>query len=379
MEQLRVLHCPTNTAGNAQGLADGERAIGLRSHVVAFHPGPFGMQTDEVLWADDPSLPRRELRRFRLLWRACREFDVIHFAFGLTIMPSWVPRVEYSPASESGALRALWQTYTKLVEQRDLPLLRHLGKTIVVTFQGDDARQGDRLHNFDVSPLATLDEAYYQPEVDAHKRVRIERFARYADQIFALNPDLLHVLPEGASFLPYASVDPQEWKPGPPQRGETVLVHAPSHQGAKGTRFVVEAVDRLRADGIPLQFELVENVDRAEARKTYARATLVVDQLLAGWYGAFAVEAMALGKPAVCFIRRDDLAFVPDEMRRQLPIVNAMPETLYTVLHELLTGPPERLEELGRRGRAYVERWHDPRRIAATARSAYERNRERAA
>jgi hypothetical protein len=30
------------------------------------------------------------------------------------------------------------------------------------------------------------------------------------------------------------------------------------------------------------------------------------------------------------------------------------------------------LREIGRRGRAYVERWHDPRRIAAILKADYE-------
>ena len=31
----------------------------------------------------------------------------------------------------------------------------------------------------------------------------------------------------------------------------------------------------------------------------YAQADLVVDQVLIGWYGALAVETMAMGKPVI--------------------------------------------------------------------------------
>ena len=38
---------------------------------------------------------------------------------------------------------------------------------------------------------------------------------------------------------------------------------------------------------------------RQQARELYARADIVVDQLNAGWYGLFAIESMAYGKPVV--------------------------------------------------------------------------------
>src|SRR6058998_2007963 len=44
-------------------------------------------------------------------------------------------------------------------------------------------------------------------------------------------------------------------------------------------------------------------------------ADLLVDQLLTGWYGAVAVEMMALGKPVVCYLREDDLKFIDSRMR----------------------------------------------------------------
>ena len=51
-------------------------------------------------------------------------------------------------------------------------------------------------------------------------------------------------------------------------------------------------------------------------------------------------------------------------MRAELPIVNANQTNLYEVLKDLLTICRTELIEIGRRGRAYVERWHDPVQIA---------------
>ncbi len=257
---------------------------------------------------------------------------------------------------------------------RELPLLRLAGKGIVVTYQGDDARQGDycRTH-FDIS-IAGVEPGYYTPRSDALKRQMITQFDRYADRIYYLNPDLGWVLPARARFMPYASVDLRAWQPRStekPGHSRPLVVHAPSHRGAKGTRYVLDAVRRLQDEQVPFEFLLVENLSIQEAREAYARADLLVDQLLAGWYGGLAVELMALGKPVICYLREGDLHFIPPGMRQALPLINADPATIYTVLKEWLTTRRGDLPEVGRRSRAYVEQWHDPLKIAATLKSDY--------
>jgi hypothetical protein len=368
---LRVLHTPENTGGHPQGLVEAERKLGLASTGIALHSTPFGYPSDEILLVDDPTLVAREWRRLRLLRRALREFDVVHFNFGLSLTSPYVPPGAAPPNESHAALRRLYRAFTRVVEQRDLPLLKRAGRGIVVTFQGDDARQGDRLARFDVNPLGELPPHYYTPAGDAHKRVRIERWGRWADRIYSLNPDLLHVLPAGSRFVPYASVDPRAWTPSPPAHEVPLVVHAPTHQGIKGTRFVLQALDRLRAEGARFELALVEGRTRDEARTLYERADLVVDQLLLGWYGGVAVEAMALGKPVVCYLRDEDLSFLPEAMRGELPIVRADPSSVYDVLARLIRCGRDELVALGLRSRAYVERWHDPARIAAEVASDY--------
>jgi glycosyltransferase involved in cell wall biosynthesis len=249
-----------------------------------------------------------------------------------------------------------------------------MGKALFMTFQGDDARQGDycRTH-FEVTFASRVPADYYAPASDAAKRRRITRIGRYADGIYALNPDLLHVLPVQARFLPYANVDPRVWQPSvPPDNALPVVVHAPTHRLVKGTDLIVQAVDRLRAEGERFEFVLIEGMSHEEARRAYARADFAIDQLFAGWYGGFAVELMALGKPVISYLREGDLGYLPAEMRGELPVINANPATLYEVLRDWLRAPPARLRERGIRSRAYVERWHDPLKIAARLKHDYE-------
>jgi glycosyltransferase involved in cell wall biosynthesis len=365
MTPIRVLHCPEIVAGNAQQLARAERELGLHSVAVTFDQTAYAYETDEVLFEPGGSPLRHELQRLSLLRRALRDFDIVHFNFGRTITVAPWPDERLDP------LRA---AYSRLVEFRDLPILRRAGKGIVVTYQGDDARQGDYLlAHYDVS-IAHEVTGYYTPSGDAARRRRIHRVDRYADVIFALNPDLLNVLPPRATFLPYASVDIRAWTSLPRNRNDRpVVLHAPTHRGAKGTRFILEAVEQLRADRVDFEFVLVEGLTHQEARKQYERADLLVDQLLAGWYGGLSVELMALGKPVVAYIREEDLNLVPAELRDDLPIINAQPTTIAGVLRRLLTTERALLPDLGARSRAYVERWHDPLEIAHQTKATYER------
>ena len=110
----------------------------------------------------------------------------------------------------------------------------------------------------------------------------------------------------------------------------------------------------------------------ADAVRAYAQADILVDQLLVGWYGGIAVEFMALGKPVVCFVAEEWTdRYAPAGMMADLPIVRAGPESLAGVLRGSSSRPRAELAELGRCGRAFVERWHDPLQLAARLRDAY--------
>lgn len=366
---LRVLHCPTDVGGLPRAFAAAERELGLESRAVTFTQSRLRYASDHVLWQPGERRLSKEWKRWALVVEALRRYDVIHYHFGATLVPGW----EGLPPPGAGATYVLRNRLQRALWMRDLSWFARAGKAVVVSFAGDDVRQGDycRWH-FAVSPAPYVDADYYTPQSDARKRAAVTRFDQHADQLYALTPDLLHVVPERAQFLPTPSVDPRRWQVYPPGAHDVpVVVHAPTHRGVKGTRFVLSAVDRLRAEGVPFEFVLVENLTHREVETLYRRADLCVDQLLVGWYGTLAVEFMAMGKPVICYLREEDQRRIPDPMRRDLPIVSATPDSIYYVLRSCLAGGRVHLRELGRRGRTYVERWHHPLRIAERVKSDY--------
>jgi hypothetical protein len=369
------LHCPWNVAGQSAQLAAAERALGADSRCVVIEETALGFPADEVLATSKPSIGAREIARWRLLFRAISWADVVHFSFGQScLVPHAFPSLGL--VKWRNPLDIVWRLYCRAVWLKDLPLLSALGKTLAVTWQGDDARQRDRsLELFEISIAKAVADGYYQPDSDDWKRKTIAAFARHVPLHYALNPDLLHVLPGQARFQPYACFDPfvvAPSLPSPEASRPLVFLHAPSHRGAKGTGLVLAAAEALRAEGHVFELRLVEGVSRAQALAAYAGADVVIDQLLAGWYGGLGVEAMALGKPVVAYLREQDLHYLDPVMRAELPVMSATADTIADVMRGLIAMDRNGLRARGLAARAFAERWHDPRRLAAQTLADYQ-------
>jgi hypothetical protein len=372
---LRVFHLPWNLGGHAAGLAAAERELGLDSRSIAFEPGRFEFNADETLSAPGQSAIARERLRWRLLDRALREADVVHFNWGESL---FTPPSPDFWKHQSGPLRSrvamgIVGAVRGLFAFHDLATLREAGKIIAVTFQGDDIRQGDvQRARYSHSLADVVAPGYYTTATDRWKRRRIAAFAKYAHLIYALNPDLLHVLPARARFLPYASTDSRAVAPIGTFHSQPRIAHAPSDRRVKGSDLIIGAIETLRAGGHDIELDLVENLPHQDARARYGRADLVIDQLHAGFYGGVAVEAMALGRPALAFLRNDDLVFLPLAMREALPVLNVTPASLTDVLSKLLAEGSAGLARRGAACRAFVEAWHDPRVVAMQTKQDYE-------
>jgi hypothetical protein len=311
-----------------------------------------------------------EIQTWKFLLLNVPSFDIIHYNFGSSIIPAKKIYDPLNPSLEK-VFSAIYELYYYTFSLKELAWLKRLGKKIFVTYQGDDARIGSFVRNhwdvFDRGQISRL------LEIEKYTKRKIKYFDRYADRIYALNPDLLHTLPKRAEFLPYASVDIENWNyVGVNTSNPIKILHAPRKRDSKGTKYVLESVSRLKNEGHNIELILIENVRHDEVKGLYAQADILVDQLLTGWYGGLALELMFLGKPVLCYIREQDLKFVPKQMRDDLPIINVNPHNLYDVLKEFVTVKQHLLPEIGRKSRLYAEKWHDPRKIAEKMKRDYE-------
>ncbi len=381
---MRVLHLPTAVGGGPSGLSQQLKLLGIDSEVWTIDQNYLNYPVDRVLTDAKAPILLQMLRAFGAGAYVFGRWDIIHFNFGSTLFSNGGKLLSMRPASlvRRGAakfLTALLGGAASILQHLELWILRVRRIPVFVHYQGDDARQGDysRAH-FEISIATQVPADYYTPRTDEWKRRQIALMAKYAARIYAVNPDLLNVLPLSAEFVPYGHVAVKEWAPNFTQddRKQLVFAHAPSNRSVKGTDLIVEALAELKAEGYEFTLDLIEGVSNSEALERYRSADILIDQLYAGWYGGVAVEAMALGKPVVVYLRESDFHYLPVEMVQDLPFFRATPTTVKETLRNLMEMPRSELVAVARRSREFVEKWHDPHQIATRIAADYRRGIE---
>ena len=300
---LRVVHCPVNTAGIPWTNVQALRRRGVDARLLVFERYRLHPEGDESLDLAGRGLARRQLAQWRAFARLLRWADIFHFSFGLTLVPKSV----------------------------QFPLLRAARKKSVVHYLGSDIR--------------------------GKTRAELE-WATRADAEVVGSYDAIRWVPHAEVIPP--GIDLAAHPPAPPtDRVRPLVVHAPSSRRRKGTEHVIAACESLDVD-----LELIEGLHHEDAKRRYREADIVVDQLNAGWYGVFAIEAMALGKPVVTFLHTEAVRRTEQAFGVRVPIVNASAESLRDRLGELVAAGPAERRRLGAASRAYVEQVHDLERIA---------------
>jgi hypothetical protein len=366
MKKIKVIHLPTTVGGNPQGISKHLNEIGVKSETWAFEQNYFGYPADKIIKKSDQTFIVGELKRILALSYIFKA-DIIFYNYGSGMFIPFIGTNSRKDSSIKAIFFYIYSIYSRLMANFEVELCRIFNKPIFIQYQGDDARQGDFCKaNFKITFASRVDDNYYNAYSDRAKRKSIEFYAKRTSKIYALNPDLLRVLPEFAEFLPYSNISLVDWTANFNQLEDRPLRigHAPSNRAVKGTELILDALNDLKVTGFKFELVLVEGVSNIEAKEIYKTIDVLVDQLFAGWYGGLAVELMALGKPVIAYIRQDDLHFLPDQMRADLPIIQAEPNTIREVLKTILRMPRAEILEIAKRSRAYVEMWHDPIQIA---------------
>lgn len=161
-------------------------------------------------------------------------------------------------------------------------------------------------------------------------------------------------------------IDASDWRPKASYNsangvsGLVKVYHAPNHRGFKGTEFIVDAVEKLKDEGLHVELILLEHFPNHEVQRLLLEdADILVDQLIYTGHGLNALEGMSTGLVTVSNLDNEEY-LVP--FRRwayfnECPLVSATPETITDVLRKLVTNPELR-ETLGQMGREYVEKYH---------------------
>lgn len=353
---MKVLHLPTSVGGNSYELSRAERKLGLQADVLYQTQNYLGYPGDIVL-DDTGSFPKMFAKSVAAAFKIPQQYDVFHFNFGSTLID--IP--------ERG------------IHHWDLPLYK--GKRVCITYNGCDARMKyRRMVQTEISACSHADctsTLCRTKKLDDSKAKRIKQFEDFGASFFSLNPDLMHFLPKSTVFLPYtiSGWDALQATPVLAEKDAPLkIVHAPTNQVIKGTKPLLAAIDRLTAK-YPGKFELilVENTSHEEALSIYRQADIVIDQLRVGWFGAFAVEAMKMGKPVVAYINHEDLVYLPRQMASDVleAFIEANEFDVEQVLEQYIYDPSQ-LPIKSSHSLEFVHKWYNPIEVAKTTKSIYE-------
>lgn len=347
---IKVLHLPGNVGGNAFGLAEAERRLGIDAKVLTFGKTIYEFPTDLYWPLENKNLFQQFLGRLSAFIKYRKKFDIYHFNFGSSLLH----------APQFG------------LNLTDLPFYDSKAKKIF-TYQGCDARQKyptmERNKNL-YAPKCACDESLCYEGVcnsgkrDIWRKKAIEKAEKYADHFFTLNPDLFYYLPrEKTSFLPYSipyfnTIMP---KKTPFFENDKIrIVHAPTQRATKGTIYILKALEELKHDyGSLFELEIIEKMPHEQALECYRNADLFIDQVLIGWYGGVAVEVMKMGIPVAVYINEDHAQYIPKEMAEELPFINLNVNNIKEKLKMILKDR-EILKEHAQKSLAFVNKWHDP-------------------
>jgi hypothetical protein len=349
---MRILHSPVNIGNQPWALSRAERRLGAQSEVVCNYSTTLGFNADRVLQPYADKSARAKYTRLFFGLRAPFHFDVLHYYFGRSLLA--------------------WDDFPKEYQGRgwinflDLKLAKRLGRRTLFTLQGCDVRIAAKSNTANQTTMCRPSGcSLYSTcisQLDSARQHFIDKYLPMAERVFYLNPELGHFIPRG-DFMPYSNVDISEIVPTL-QEPNTIprILHAPSDDSIKGS-VQIEAALRELASRYAFEYVPVRGMPHAEAIKLYRSCDLVIDQLFAGWYGGLAVEVMAMAKPVACYIRDEDLGALPAAMRKELPVLRINEERLIDDLAAIFE---RRLEWplIGERSRCFVERWHNPDRIA---------------
>jgi glycosyltransferase involved in cell wall biosynthesis len=129
----------------------------------------------------------------------------------------------------------------------------------------------------------------------------------------------------------------------------------------KGSVEIIEAIKRLADEFSHVEFMEVSGVQPDKMVLQQQRADIIVDQLRYGYWGSTGIEALALGKVLVCYIRPNWKNFFLKQFpeHRDIPVVHAKPGNVYEVLRQLVLDKSKR-DELSHASRAFAEKQYDP-------------------
>jgi glycosyltransferase involved in cell wall biosynthesis len=244
------------------------------------------------------------------------------------------------------------------------PILFRLAKVkIVLLPYGSDVQDLTRTKNLFFKHTVCQD--YPNFKFTALKiRKKIDLWTRHADHIFAGCDWVEYLYHWDTLMVSHFCIDTQNLLTSTRHKKKInepfKILHAPNHKNIKGTKFLCNAIENLQAKGLNIELNLIEKKPNELILDAIKDCDLVADQFVIGWYAMFAIEAMSLGKPVLCYLREDFLELYQNSGEieaGEIPIVNCKLNSIETTIEKLFYNRDE-LIKIGSKGIKYVCKYH---------------------
>ena len=240
----------------------------------------------------------------------------------------------------------------------DYVLLKLLGKIIVSDFRGCDIRHWKAYESmakkYNIISICTdcnNKNTYKCSYIRKKFLVRISE--KFSELLFTSKTDsqLLSKL----FFYNWIPLELSKYNFKIPKNRIPVIVHAPSNRAIKGTKYILDALNRLEKEGYKFKLVLLENQPNERVRELLSKADIVIDQLFSVGPASLALEAMASGCAVLTGYNEE---FFPVKC----PVIPVTKENLYERIKYLLENKKE-IYKYAIKSRRYVEKYHDSKTV----------------
>lgn len=334
-KDLKIVHGTIEIANQMNMLTKGLKEIGINAKSINYYPSYLEYEPEYAIDINSyRNIDEANIKSKELAMKVIPENDIFHFHFGTSLTLDYL----------------------------DLPLLKELDKKIIMQYWGSDVRLYSEAVKF--NPYIKVKDV----NEDEIKR-KLEMISKYIPDCL-VDYELGEYVKDYHSNIHYTrvAIDINKYRYIDKTNNEKLLiVHAPTSPEVKGTSYILKAIEDLKIK-YNFDFKLVQGMKHEEAIKIYEKADIIIDQILIGSHGVFAVEAMAMGKPVICWISD----FMKEKYPKELPIISANPDNFKEKLEYTIKNK-DMLAEIGLKGRKYVEKYHDRKIISNNLYNIYKK------
>ena len=147
------------------------------------------------------------------------------------------------------------------------------------------------------------------------------------------------------------------------------ICHAPTNRFYKGSEHIIEICRLLEKQG-KIEFDLIENLPHSVALDRKSNSDIFIDQIgnKGGWgYGMNSIESLSMGICTLTEMNDEYNKFIPDH-----PFINVNKQTLKIELSKIILNR-KKILDFGKKGRVWVEKNHDVKRVSERLYSYYEK------